>query len=126
MIFDGGLIYVATDDYLCAVEQEQLEDLTKNESRRFEEAYKRLRVANYLDLLEDHGPRLRAPHSEAMGDGLFELRPKSRSGIGRAFYCYCSGRVITILHAFVKKTQKTPKRELAIARQRLKEVKRHG
>jgi phage-related protein len=34
--------------------------------------------------------------------------------------------VITILHAFVKKTQKTPKRELAIARQRLKEVKRHG
>ena len=59
-------------------------------------------------------------------DGLFELRPKSRSGIGRAFYCYCSGRVITILHAFVKKTQKTPKRELAIARQRLKEVKRHG
>jgi phage-related protein len=61
-----------------------------------------------------------------MGDGLFELRPKSRSGIGRAFYCYCSGRVITILHAFVKKTQKTPKRELAIARQRLKEVKRHG
>jgi phage-related protein len=61
-----------------------------------------------------------------MGDGLFELRPKSRSGIGRAFYCYCycSGQVITILHAFVKKTQKTPKQELAKARQRLKEVKR--
>ena len=76
--------------------------------------------------VEYFSPQLRAPHSEAMGDGLFELRPKSRSGIGRAFYCYCSGRVITILHAFVKKTQKTPKRELAIARQRLKEVKRHG
>lgn len=59
-----------------------------------------------------------------MGDGLFELRPKSRSGIGRAFYCYCSAQVITILHAFVKKTQKTPKQELAKARQRLKEVKR--
>jgi phage-related protein len=84
------------------------------------------RCDELLDLLEDHGPQLRAPHSEAMGDGLFELRPKSRSGIGRAFYCYCSGRVITILHAFVKKTQKTPKREPAIARQRLKEVKRHG
>ncbi|MFZ9560552.1 MAG: type II toxin-antitoxin system RelE/ParE family toxin, partial [Vulcanococcus sp.] len=59
-------------------------------------------------------------------DGLFELRPKSRSGIGRALYCYCSGRVITILHAFVKKTQKTPPRELSTARQRLKEIKRHG
>jgi len=34
--------------------------------------------------------------------------------------------VITILHAFVKKSQKTPQRELALARQRLKEVKRHG
>ncbi|MFZ4803531.1 MAG: type II toxin-antitoxin system RelE/ParE family toxin [Synechococcus lacustris] len=84
------------------------------------------RCDELLDLLEDHGPQLRAPHSKAMGDGLFELRPKSRSGIGRAFYCYCSGKVITILHAFVKKTQKTPKRELVLALQRLREVKRHG
>ncbi|MFN7821125.1 MAG: type II toxin-antitoxin system RelE/ParE family toxin [Cyanobacteriota bacterium] len=84
------------------------------------------RCDELLDLLEDHGLQLRAPHSEALGDGLFELRPKSRSGIGRAFCCHCRGRVITILHAFFKKTQKTPKRELAIVRQRLKEVKRHG
>jgi phage-related protein len=84
------------------------------------------RCDELLDLLEDHGPQLRSPHSKAMGDGLFELRPKSRSGIGRAFYCYCSGKVITILHAFVKKTQKTPKRELLLALQRLREVKRHG
>lgn len=84
------------------------------------------RCDELLDLLEDHGPQLRYPHSKAMGDGLFELRPKSRSGIGRAFYCYCSGQNITILHVFVKKTQKTPKRELAKARNRLKEVKCHG
>ncbi|MCP9883729.1 type II toxin-antitoxin system RelE/ParE family toxin [Synechococcus sp. ATX 2A4] len=44
----------------------------------------------------------------------------------RAFYCFCSGRVITVLHAFVKKTQKTPRRELLIARERLRNVKRHG
>jgi phage-related protein len=67
-----------------------------------------------------------APHSKAMGGGLFELRPKGRSGIGRAFYCFCSGRVITVLHAFVKKTQKTPRRELLIARERLSNVKRHA
>ncbi len=84
------------------------------------------RCDELLDILEDHGPQLREPHSKAMGDGLFELRPKSRSGIGRAFYCYCSGKVITILHVFVKKTQKTPKQELAKARKRLKEVKSHG
>jgi phage-related protein len=57
---------------------------------------------------------------------LFELKPKSRSGIGRALYCYCHGNVITILHAFVKTSQKTPQRDLAIARQRLKQVKDHG
>ena len=66
------------------------------------------------------------PHSKAMGGGLFELRPRGRSGIGRAFYCFCGGRVITVLHAFVKKTQKTPRRELLIARERLRNVKRHA
>ena len=45
-----------------------------------------VRCDELLDLLEDHGPLLRAPHSEALGSGLFELRIKSRSGIGRAFY----------------------------------------
>lgn len=68
-----------------------------------------------LDLLEDHGPLLGAPHSRPMGGGLFELRPKGPSGIGRAFYCFCNDRVITVLHAFVKKTQKTPRRELLLA-----------
>jgi len=84
------------------------------------------RCDELLDLLEDHGPQLGAPHSKAMGGGLFEIRPRARSGIARAFYCFCSGRVITVLHAFVKKTQKTPKRELLIARERLRNVKRHG
>ncbi len=84
------------------------------------------RCDELLDLLEDHGPQLGAPHSKAMGGGLFEIRPRARSGIARAFYCFCTGRVITVLHSFVKKTQKTPTRELLIARERLRNVKRHG
>lgn len=84
------------------------------------------RCDELLDLLEDHGPRLGLPHSRAMGGGLFELRPKARSGIGRALYCFCSGRVVTVLHAFVKKTETTPKRHLLIARERLNTIKRHG
>lgn len=84
------------------------------------------RCDQLLDLLEDHGPQLGPPHSKAMGGGLFELRPRCRSGIGRAFYCFCGGRVITVLHAFVKKTQKTPRRELLIARERIRIVKRHA
>lgn len=82
--------------------------------------------ADYLrlvDLVAEHGPMLRLPHSRAMGDGLFELRPKGRSGIGRAFYCYVVGRRVVVLHAFIKKTQKTPDRELKIARKRATQVK---
>ena len=84
------------------------------------------RCDELLDLLEDHGPQVGLPHSKAMGGGLFELRPRGLSGIGRAFYCFCGGRVITVLHAFVKKTQKTPRHELLIARERLRNVKRHA
>ena len=70
-----------------------------------------------------HGPNLGMPHSMAMGDGLFELRMKSSEGIGRVFYCALIEQTIVMLHTFVKKTQKTPARELAIARRRMKEVR---
>ena len=58
-----------------------------------------------------------------MGKGLFELRMKATEGIGRAFFCTLSSRRIMMLHAFIKKLAKTPPKELAIARVRLKEVK---
>jgi phage-related protein len=58
-----------------------------------------------------------------MGGGLFEIRAKGREGIGRAFYCARIGQRIVILHAFIKKTEQTPQRELEIGRARLKEVK---
>lgn len=78
--------------------------------------------ARLLELLTEHGPSLRLPHSRAMGDGLFELRPRGRSGIGRAFYCFLVGRRVVVLHAFVKKTPQTPDRDLKLARKRLKEL----
>jgi len=58
-----------------------------------------------------------------MGSGLFEIRAKGREGIGRAFYCTVIGQRIVILHAFVKKTEQTPLRELDTARERLREVR---
>jgi phage-related protein len=83
-------------------------------------------VADYariVELLIGHGPNLRLPHSRALGGGLFELRPRGRSGIGRAFYCFLVGQRVTILHAFIKKSQRTPDHELKIARKRIKEVR---
>ncbi len=73
--------------------------------------------------MESHGADLRMPHSRAMGQGLFELRCRGSQGIGRAFYCTMVGREIVVLHSFIKKTQETPDREMAIARKRLNKVR---
>lgn len=53
---------------------------------------------------------------------LWELRLNGREGIGRTLYVTASGRRVVILHALVKKSQKTPPSALAIAEKRLKEV----
>ena len=82
-------------------------------------------LADYLRLTEAmalYGADLRMPHSRALGAGLFELRPKGPEGIGRVFYCTQVGRVIVILHSFIKKTQETPEADMRMARKRLKEV----
>lgn len=78
--------------------------------------------ARIIELLIEYGPDLGFPRSRAMGGGLFELRPKGESGIGRAFYCFRIGHRVVILHAFLKRSQKTPKHELDLARQRMKEL----
>ena len=52
-----------------------------------------------------------------MGSGLFELRLKSGEGIGRVFYCTLVEQRIVMLHQFVKKTGKTPPRELSYCAQ---------
>ena len=78
--------------------------------------------ARIIELLMAHGPNLRMPHSRAFGDGLFELRPRGRAGIGRAFYCFLVGHRVVVLHAFVKKSQQTPDKEMKLARKRIKEI----
>ena len=69
------------------------------------------------------GPNLGEPHTKAIGQGLFELRLKGAEGIARVFYCALIGRRIIMLHSFVKKTGKTPKRVLELALNRMKEVR---
>lgn len=80
------------------------------------------RFLRYADRMELYGPDLGMPHTRAMGEGLFELRLKSAEGIVRIFYCTMIGKRIVMLHQFIKKTDKTPSKELAIARRRLKEI----
>ena len=69
-----------------------------------------------LDLLEVNGPALRMPYSKALEDGIFELRAKESSNITRVFYFFYTGKKAILTNGFVKKTQKTPKNELALAK----------
>ena len=69
------------------------------------------------------GPNLGEPRTKAFGDGLFELRLKGAEGIARVFFCTLIGRRIVMLHCFIKKSDKTPRREREIAETRLKEIK---
>lgn len=69
------------------------------------------------------GPNLGEPHTKAFGEGLFELRLKGAEGIARVFFCTLVGKRIVMLHSFIKKTDKTPPRERAVAEARMKEVK---
>jgi len=71
----------------------------------------------------EHGPNLGLPHTDALGGGLFELRLKGVEGIARIMFCLVINRQIVVLHVFIKKTQKTPARDLKIARLRMKEFK---
>lgn len=69
------------------------------------------------------GPNLGEPHTKAFGYGLFELRLKGAEGIARIFFCTLIGKRIVMPHSFIKKSDRTPKRELDVAHTRLKEIK---
>jgi phage-related protein len=75
-------------------------------------------------LIESRGvEHLREPYVKHLDGKLWELRMSGRDGIARAIYVTASGRRVVVLRAFAKKSEKTPPRELEIARQRAKEVK---
>ena len=98
-----------------------------------------VRYDHLTSMMEEFGPNLGMPHTRALGDGLFVLRLKAKEGIGRVFFCTITlpasstsskrqistgvNRKIVMLHSFVKKSQKTPKKELETARRRLSEFR---
>jgi phage-related protein len=83
----------------------------------------RARLVRLSAVIAEHGfeglPRDTVKHLEG---GLWELRLTGRDGISRAIYVTAAVRRVVIVRVFVKKTQKTPARELELARQRAKEV----
>jgi phage-related protein len=77
-----------------------------------------------MEAIENVGlEQLHEPHVKHLDGKLWELRAKAPEGIARGIYVTITGRKVLILHVFIKKSQKTPKQALEIARQRMKEVK---
>ncbi len=83
-------------------------------------------LLHILELIEEFGPSLGRPHTAPLGKGLFEIRAKGPEGISRSLFCTIKGQEIVILHSFIKKTRKIPKKHMALARKRMKEVTDNG
>lgn len=63
------------------------------------------------------------PVAKSLGQGLWEVRSRTRSGSARVMFVFHE-RMIVLLHGFVKKTRKTPRRELGLARRRARALER--
>ena len=66
--------------------------------------------------------RVHEPYIKHLEDRLWEMRLRGKDGIARAIYVTATGRRLVVVRVFTKKTQKTPRREIELARQRAKEV----
>ncbi len=80
------------------------------------DAKMKAKIFKILDILEENGPTVRMPYSECLEDGIFEIRAKQGSNITRVLYFFRSGNRIILTNGFVKKTQKTPKKEIELAK----------
>ena len=76
----------------------------------------RAKVFGRLELLEEYGSQLGMPFSKHLDDGIFELRTAQGKNITRILYFFVVGQRIILTHGFVKKTQKTPAREIERAK----------
>ena len=73
-------------------------------------------MASMISLLQENGYNLREPYSKHLSEGIFELRAKVGSDITRVMYFFYIDRRVILTNGFVKKTKKTPLKELEKAK----------
>ena len=86
----------------------------------------RAKMVGLLEILGENGPELREPYSKAIGDGIFEIRCKLGNNNTRILYFFYVGKKIILTNGFVKKTQKTPKSEIELAKKRREQYIRNN
>ena len=83
----------------------------------------RARLVRLLEMVENVGlDQLREPHVRHLEGKLWELRAKSRDGIARGIYVTATGRRVVVLHVFAKTSRRTPRKAIATAKERMKQV----
>jgi phage-related protein len=81
------------------------------------------RFRRIVELIQNHGlDRVHGPYIKHLQDRLWEMRLKGKDGIARAIYVTAAGRRVVVVRVFVKKTQRTPPREIKLALQRARDV----
>ena len=99
---------------LNAVVDAELEELPADMLARFH---------HISQLIEEFGlERVREPHVKHLRGALWEMRMKGKDGISRALYVTAVGKRVVVVRVFIKKTQKTPSREIELALKRAKEI----
>ena len=83
----------------------------------------RAKMVGLLELLEEKGNNLREPYSKPIEDGIFEIRCKVGNNITRILYFFYYEGKIVLTNGFVKRTQKTPSKEINLAKERRKDFK---
>ena len=83
----------------------------------------RAKMFRCVDMIRKNGNKLREPTSKPLDDGIMELRAKVGSDISRVLYFFVVGNKAVLTNGFIKKTQKTPKREIEQAKRELEDFK---
>ncbi len=86
-----------------------LSDLEKTDDKML------AKIMREISLLKQNGNELREPHTKPLKKGLFELRAKQGNNISRIIYFFFVGKKIILTNGFIKKTQKTPTKEIKLA-----------
>jgi phage-related protein len=85
----------------------------------------RARFIRVVELIETFGlQNVGHPHVKHLESALWEMRLSGKSGIARAVYVTVTGKKVVVVRVFVKKTQKTPRREINLALERAKEIRK--
>ncbi len=88
--------------------QEYIKELSNTKNSNKNSKIKFIKITNYIDLLSKYGFNLGKPYIKHIEQDIWELRPLK----DRIFFASIKNNKIILLNHFMKKTQKTPQREI--------------